>query len=174
MKMFMMLVLSLLLLMAPVTYGEDFDVATGGIAIEVREVNTGQLFFPDIADLRGNTSDITTDPENWCFNATPQPLFNYGDRISFNTIWTDNAQSDGTNTYDITVAVRLPNGNLLPLCQGPVNFTGLPPGTFNFCVGCFVDTPPNGPSPLDLEWGARVIEDNGDTAQGKIEDLRLQ
>jgi hypothetical protein len=139
-----------------------------GTAIATRAVPAGM--FPEMVDFQGFSSDVSVDPNNLCFGATPQAAFNWGDKIATNAFWQDTADPDGTNEYDVTFAVKTPSGKIKRLSDWRATFSGLTPGlTYNFCAAESTLSPSSGPAGLGVPWGKKVVQvGSADSAQGQL------
>ncbi len=168
MKKIVIALLMVLVCVIPVTAGEILSVE--GLDIQIQAMPADELIFPNITNFYGNTSDVTSDPDNWCFGAVTQTNFNWGDRIATNAFFSDIAEADGTNDYDVTFAIKLPSGKIMVIQRWTATFTGLTPGSnYNFCVSESNQTPPGGPSGLAVPWGKRIIQvGGGDSVQGQL------
>jgi hypothetical protein len=158
--------------------GASHLAANGGFVAEGTTVATRAVpagMFPELANFQGSTSDVTIDPNNICFGATPQTAFSWGDKIATNAFWQDTADADGTNEYDVTFAIRTPGGRIVRVLDWRATYPGLTPGlTYNFCAAESTQTPASGPPSLAVPWGKRVVEvGTADSAQGHLGTMTL-
>jgi hypothetical protein len=133
------------------------------------------FFFPDaLSNFSGFTSR-GSDPNIFCFDASPKTTFVRNEPMYFNVFWSDTVESDQVNLYKLTIAVQV-GGNLVPLYENDIRFDiAQPPGTpLNFCFGYRTVVPPTAPSGT-FPWGARVIKLQDSTRlQGKLNDITVQ
>lgn len=167
MKRIIIMLLVTFLSATPVIAGEIFSVESTDIQIQA--IPAGELIFPAMTNFYGTTSDVTINPDNWCFGSTSQTSFNWGDKIATNAFFSDVAETDGTSAYNVTLAIRLPSGKTKVIKTWTANFTGLTPGLeYDFCVAEFNQTPSSGTSGLAIPWGKSIIQVGGESVQGQL------
>jgi len=76
---------------------------------EAIQSSSDALSSPEVlAELEGFTS--AGDVENFCYNATPDSIFNPGNSVKFNVFWSDTKEEDLQNTYLVRVDVKSADG----------------------------------------------------------------
>ncbi len=126
-----------------------------------------------ITSFYGKSSDVSSDKENYCFNATEKSDFNWGARIAVSVFFMDEAAA-GTNVYDITIKYLTPSG-FYELCTERVEFQGLNVGgEYIFCTGCYIETELDNNSRLTVLWGAEIEQvDEEDGISGELGTVSL-
>lgn len=129
------------------------------VSIAVRPLGDA-LFSPTVlSDLSGFTSD-GTDPEIFCFDATPQGTFNQGDLVWFNVFWSDTAEDDLKNIYWVRVDVESPDGSSLIRLRHSARYTlrGVDPGDpIDLCFGFRITLAADAPQGT-FPWRAKVLK----------------
>lgn len=166
--------IALLLVLALLTAGVS-AVQAADTATQAR-LATKHVFAPEFSDLSGTTSDVTTDPNNFCFDGVDETDFFGGETASLNTFTTDTVTDPpGLQTYVYTWALLPPSGS--PVIFGPFDCTfdlsGFNAGDLvNLCCGLFIELPSAGP--VDIDWGSRVEDDDtSDRLQGLLDAFTL-
>jgi hypothetical protein len=140
------------------------------------EPDSAGLIFPEAL---GSLTGITSAGTGSACTFPPPPAkssFTRGESVWFNVYWTDTAEGDGLNSYNVTIAVQA--GTLL-FIDGPGNrnhdTSAFPPGTpLTFCRGVKRTIPSSAPL-SSFPWGARVIKNQDNTqAQGQLSTIVIQ
>jgi hypothetical protein len=136
----------------------------------------GALSSPEVlAELEGFTS--AGDSANFCFNATPDSIYNPGQSVKFNVFWSDTKEEDLQNTYLVRVDVQLPDGSSIIKLRNVAryDFAGHVPGTLaDFCFAITTTIPTGAPSGT-FPWRARVRKlEDFTKIEGELNDITIQ
>lgn len=124
------------------------------------------------SNLSGFTSDVTTNPTNYCFAGTPDTTFTENEVVAVNIFFDDTVEADQFNQYEVTWALRL-RGTIVPVgtfaCDH--DLSAYAPGEAVSLCCVVTEVVPASPLPIPItitpDWGARVIKsENGFTVQG--------
>jgi hypothetical protein len=134
------------------------------------------LLSPSVlSELSGFTSD-GTDPEIFCFDATPQGTFNQGDLVWFNVFWSDTAEEDLKNNYWVRVDVEAPDGSSLIHLRHLARFKprGVDPGApIDLCFGFRITLAADAPQGT-FPWRTKVTKFEDQTViQGQLNDITI-
>jgi hypothetical protein len=152
-----------------------FPAAAEEVQVEVQAIPADQLMFDAITNFSGVTSNINTNPNNICFNASSATTFRWGDTIAFSVLWSDTVSSSNPS-YGFILAVRpSTTGSIIRLVDDRCNFSGLNPGTpYNLCCWVPLTLPlPSPPPTISIDWGAKV-DISGSTGVGLLGNFTIR
>jgi len=143
---------------------------------EAIQSSSDALTSPEVlAELEGFTS--AGDVSNFCFNATPDNIFNPGNSLKFNVFWTDTKEEDLQNSYLVRVDVKASDGTSIIALHNLAryDFAGHQPGSLsNFCFAITTAIPTDAP-PGTFPWRARVRKLADRTKiQGEVNTITIQ